>query len=223
MHTFKFIIWIIYLVVLLINIVICVYNKNRMDISLKIFSILIVCIFINELSAKLVKSLIGTKAPVSHIFSIIELSLTAIFFIYSLRIEKRVLWCIIAVILSTVLGLLNLIYLESFLEYNSNMLMIESITITTLALTAIYKIVIRDDIIKIHRNPNFLIWVIILILWTTTFFFWAFLPALKKEDFVYTILSAGQSVFILLIYIAFAVILFFTKAESNYDHTAQPG
>lgn len=223
MHTFKFVIWIIYLVVLLINIVICVYNKNRMDISLKIFSILIVCIFINELSAKLVKSLIGTKAPVSHIFSIIELSLTAIFFIYSLRIEKRVLWCIIAVILSTVLGLLNLIYLESFLEYNSNMLMIESITITTLALTAIYKIVIRDDIIKIHRNPNFLIWVIILILWTTTFFFWAFLPALKKEDFVYTILSAGQSVFILLIYIAFAVILFFTKAESNYDHTAQPG
>src|SRR5690606_13108066 len=144
-----------------------------------------------------------------------ELALTAYFFLYSTTIRARTWLLIVIALASIVLGIGNLLLFQPIMTYNTNMLMIECILTIGMALYALFDMMKKDEIIDILNHPHFRIWTALLILWTGTFFFWAFLSYLKNNNKqVYILLSVVQASLNILVY-AFMGYTFYKIKDSK--------
>lgn len=195
------------LAILLTAIIAGLVRWKNMDKALRIFWVLVSLSFMSEITALYCKHLFGTKAPVYHFFSIAELFLISLYFIYSLSLAyKRWHIALIALVCLT-LGLSNLYFFQPLLRYNTNMLMIECVLIIAMALFALFRILLRDDLVKIFQYPHFKIWIALLVLWTSTFFFWALLSYLReKNPAYYSVIATGQVLINLFFYSYIALI-----------------
>lgn len=204
----------IYILTLIVDVVIGIYNFKRTDTALKIFIAFIVVILVNELTAEYVQTLIGSKSPVSHIYSIVELSFIAVYFLFTVQRKPRIAAIALCILLSTAFATGNLMFFQSWKEYNTNMLMAESVIISALALIALFRLVNREDIRKLKSYPHFRIWAILLISWTGSFFFWAFLPYMKyaNSDY-YQVVRICHAIFYIGIYAAIGKTLYDLKQD----------
>lgn len=70
-----------------------------------------------------------------------------------------------------------------------------------MSLYALFKIVQREDIAGLFTYPHFHITIALLLLWTSTFFFWAFLNYFKRSNELnYEVIGTGQVLVNLIVY-----------------------
>jgi len=204
------------LIVILINIIIIFYKRRYLGSSLKIIGCLLFFTLCSEIIALVVKNRYATKAPVYHFFSILELFLIMMYFYFSIYDTRKIIVMVLCAIFCLALGIGNLFYFQSLMDYNTNMLMLECVLIIGMALFAMFKILLRDDIINILSYPHFQIWAALLFLWSSTFFFWAFLDYLKNNNPIYYEMIAKSQVFVNLLfytYLGFVFAKLKTKIE----------
>lgn len=189
------------LLVIFATITLALKRYRYIDRPLKIFLGLLVSSFLSELAGIYSEYLYNNKAPVYHIFSILELFLICTYYIYCIKNNSQLPLVLSAFLMSILLGLGNLVFFQKFTEYNTNMLMIECVIIIGMSLFSLFKIVQKEDVISIVTYPHFHITIAMLLLWTSTFFFWAFLNYFKTSNaFNYEVIGTGQVIVNLIIY-----------------------
>lgn len=197
----------IYLLVLAIGTAGYLLRYRRWDRALQLFGILIPITFVTEVLNVVLDSMHVDKSPVSHIFSIFELSLTTIYFLYT-NWARPPLWSLFWVCLgATFIGLID-IRIQSMNQYNTIMLMTESFIISAMALYSLFRISFDPGVERVRTYPHFILWTTQLIAWTATFFFWAFLGYLRRDRPLFEKAIIGQTIVFIVIYAVFAVVFF---------------
>ena len=183
-----------YLIILGVDVTIGLLKYNILDRPLKVMFWMLFFCLVSEIVSSFLYNKIHTKAPVYHFFSIVELTTLAYYFLFIVK-SNPPKWILIFIpAISIFLGLGNLILFQPLKIYNTNMLLMESVLISGMALYALFIIMKRDEILDLISYPHFRISIALLILWTATFFFWAFLSYLKKSNpDYYRIVALGQS------------------------------
>lgn len=185
---------IVYLIILGVDVTIGLLKYNILDRPLRVMFWMLFFCLVSEIVSSFLYTRIHTKAPVYHFFSIVELTTLTYYFLFIIK-AKPPKWLLVFIpAVSILLGLSNLLFFQPLRVYNTNMLLIESVVISGMALYALFVIMKRDEILDLISYPHFRISIAVLILWTATFFFWAFLSYLKKSspDY-YRIVALGQS------------------------------
>jgi hypothetical protein len=210
--------FIIYYIFLVLGLVIGISRYKELDAAMRIVVLWLFAIAVGELITYL---LLKTeqhqiKYVVFHCSSILEIILISTYFFTLLNLSQRLLLMLINGSLWLVLGLLNILFLQPVTEINTNMLMLESFSIITMSLYFIYRMLKNDAVINIFHNPHFWLWVLWLILWSTTFFFWAFIRILYRNHWSHVqIVLNMHSVINLVIYAGITAVLFFYPKKQN--------
>jgi hypothetical protein len=164
----------------------------------------------------------ATKYLVFHISSVLELILISSYFLKLFcpaRFFRR--WMFVTITLWPAAGLLNIQYLQPLSQLNTNMLMLESFCIITLSLYAIYHTLKNDLVLNIFKDAHFWIWALWLVLWSATFFFWAFIRILYRSGWIYVDLVMNfQALINLFVYAGIAcILLLYTKKNYTFEHS----
>ncbi|HRO41369.1 MAG TPA: hypothetical protein PL009_00950 [Flavipsychrobacter sp.] len=167
------------LIVLLIVCIVGARNFTRMDKAMRVFFTLILIVFVTEAISFTLYVQGMSRNTLSHIFSGVELILVGAYFFHCLPLRKKRFSIIVFSLFALALAIGNYIFFQEK-RYNSNMLMAESFIIISMALIVFFNFLKNDDLSDMVNNPHFRIWVGLLTLWSSTFFFWAFLLYLQK-------------------------------------------
>lgn len=203
----------VYLCVLGLCILAGIFSFKFIDKGLRIFFVLIVITFISELVSLKIKEKLGTKAPVYHFYNVIQLSFIGIYFLYTVCIKPKFIQMAGIILGSSIIGVVNLLFFQPLLTVNTNMLIVECILIIGMALFSLFTFLKAEDETNPVRKPHFQIWMALLILWSSSFFFWALLSYLKQmRSEYYTWISAVQTSINIIVY-AWIGIVFFKQGK----------
>ena len=173
--------FVFYLIVLWIAALIGMIKFALFSHKTKIISILITITAFEESINLVIGLKNGIQAPVYHVFSIIEIFLTTIYFLSTIKIRNYKSYSVAAAITWLAIGITNM-YFQPICVINTNMLVIESIAIIFMSSYALYKILLNDEIVNILKYPHFWIWAMFLIYWSSSFFFWGFFKLLNQKQ-----------------------------------------
>lgn len=208
------VIFIIYYTIIIAAMSIGAINYQRLDKALRIIVLLLVAISISELLSFIAIEFkkYALRYLIYHVYSVIEVFLQTLFFIYAIK-PRNIKQCIL---LSTwmwpAIGLLNMLFLQPWNQLNTNMLMFESFATITMCLYFIYWLVKEDVVKNIFRHSHFIVAILLLLLWSGTFFFWAFVKVLYKHyQSFYYILDYAQNIINIVVYGGIGAVLFFYK------------
>lgn len=167
----------------------------------RVIIILIISATLNEISTVVSTFYDINKNPVYHIYSVVELELTTIYFLYTIAIKRKTLIAILAGIMWSVMAIINCIYCyQPLTVFNSNYLLLETIVIIGMSLYALIHIFKDDSIVSVINYDMFFVWISFLVLWTGSFFFWAGLSLIYKSSYR-NILASGQAILNIVTYI----------------------
>jgi hypothetical protein len=186
---------------MLLCVIIGAMKISFMSTPLRIFYALLCLASLSELIAFMVIELGGSKAPIWHAYNVIELALTLLFFVFTVKRKagKRLITLCIA--LPVIAGVCNTVFFQPLNTYNTNMLVFECIVITSLSLYAVYHIITHDLIYTSQESAVFQIWLSQMVYWSGSFFFWAFLKILKNDMLhIYSYIEVAQTLLNLLLY-----------------------
>lgn len=210
-------IFIVYYLFLVLSIFIGLSRYKQFDPAMQIIVVWLLIIAIAELSTYIfIKTeRHSTKYIVFHISSVVEMILLTAFFIRLLKPPHYALLMRINIIGWPIVGGLNILLLQPITHINTNMLMLESFSIITLSLYFIYRILKNDQTERLFNNPHFWLSVLWLILWSATFFFWAFIKILYRNQWAYvdTIMNI-HAIINLIVYAGITAVLFFYPKKS---------
>ncbi|HTN16098.1 MAG TPA: hypothetical protein VL092_00350 [Chitinophagaceae bacterium] len=217
-------IFLIYYIFLTAGVVFGLLRLKRYDSAMRIVVLWLCVIAVAELITYILLKTgqHTTKYLVFHISAVLELILISAYFLKLFcppRLFTRYL--LLICILCTTAGLLNVRYLQSWDQLNTNMLMLESFCIITLSLYAIYRTLKNDLVLHLFRDAHFWIWVLWLVLWSATFFFWAFIRILYRSDWAYVGLVMNlQALINLVVYAGLSgILLLYTKKNYGFEHS----
>lgn len=70
-----------------------------------------------------------------------------------------------------------------------------------MSLFSLYKLLLRENLLDVLHYAHFRIWIAVLILWSSTFFFWAFLNYLRENHSTfYSHVAIGQVIINIAVY-----------------------
>lgn len=153
-----------------------------------------------------------------HFYDIIESVLTTSYFIYVLKPNNQERLMKFNVIFWPVIGVSNIIFFQPLGTMNTNMLMVESLMFISLSLFLIYETIRQNKVDNIFKYPHFWMAVLILLLWCSSFFFWAFVHSLYVDKWKYRIVAMYlQSIIEAIVYLGTAATLYLynRKMEIN--------
>jgi hypothetical protein len=216
-------IFIFYYLFLLLGIAIGYSKYKRMDAAIRLLVQWLTIIAIAELATYILKKMEnhGQKYVVFHLSSTLEIVLITAYFIKLLRPKNSNILMTLNIVIWPSIALLNALFLQPITELNTNMLMLESFSIITMSLYFIYKVIINNLVENIFQNPHFWISLLWLLLWSTTFFFWALIKILYRAHWRYTesVLTL-QGIINLVVYAGITVvILFYSKKNIAFEHS----
>jgi len=170
----------VYYIVLLLATITGIILYRRLDTALRFIVILLILTLVSEAASYiLVKSeSYGLRYTVFHVYNILQLLLITQFFIYAIKPYHYRKLIIAASALCPLIGILNIIYLQPIDKLNTNMLMFESFAINSMALYFIYHTIKNTGTRNIFKDIHVRIALLLLIMWSSTFFFWAFISVL---------------------------------------------
>lgn len=208
------VLYIVYQIIININAIVGGLYYNRMDRPLKIFYLLILAICISENISLYLRTLNIDAPPVSHIYSIFEICITTIYFLYTIFPNPKKYLVILTIIFSIIFGLVDILF-ERMDQYNNYMIVVESLFICPQALYVLYIISNRDDILKLSDYPHFYIWRSLLIWWSVTFFYWAFSSYIRGSN-RFPIIKTYYVIFNIIVYmLIFITLVSLKKKKSN--------
>ena len=214
MSVFSIITIAVYLLVLAYVNVIGITRWHYMDVPMRFFLALMLLTLLCEVFSNFYFMKHSTKAPIYHFYSMIELSLYGCYFLHTLYKRPSLLALVLLCLFSIAAGTINLSRFQPLHCYNTNILMMECIIVIAMSLYAMFSIARNDEIKDVMSYPHFQIWVSVLVLWTSTFFFFAFLLYLKKmENAYYNIIAPVQGLINIGIYIWVGYVFFRLKTK----------
>lgn len=170
----------VYYIILLLATMTGIILYKRMNTALRFIVILLLLTVISEATSYILVKLeaYGLRYTVFHVYNILQLLMITQFFIYAIKPYHYRKLIIVASVLSPLIGILNIIYLQPIDKLNTNMLMFESVAINTMALYFIYYTIRNTGTRNIFKDIHVRIALLLLIMWSSTFFFWAFISVL---------------------------------------------
>jgi hypothetical protein len=143
-----------------------------------------------------------------HFYDIVESFFTTVYFIYIIKPRSSRLCVAISAVFWPAIGIFNIFIFQPLGTMNTNMLMTESFVFITLSLYFIYQTIKSNEIINMFKYPYFLMTLTILVLWSSSFFFWAFVHFLFEKGWKYSSLSTYvQTGIEIIVYLCMAVVL----------------
>ena len=209
------------LICLVISLSIGIVRYNRVDSSMKISVWYLTMQLASEIGLVVTAETKqwALRAIILNIYVIVEVCLVSIFFIVALKPyhpEKKI---IAGCLFWTILGVLNMVFLQKPTTLNSNFLQFAALGIMTMSLYYINHLVrscVKENMFKI---PHFRIAFIWLVMWCSTFFFWAFIKVLYDHHWVYsTAAMYSQVVLNCVMVVAIGHVLFSYPKSRTYEN-----
>jgi hypothetical protein len=116
------------------------------------------------------------------------------FFLRSVSDKKNTKTLITLTAIYLSLALINIRYFQPLTSLNSNILLLESFCITAMAMIALYKMLLSERILNVLRHPYFIVWSILLVYWSASYFYWAFIEILYRNNWHYPLIDAAQTI-----------------------------
>lgn len=161
------------------------YHRNK-DLPCLIFTLFLSYTLLNEAASFMLAIKQRNNMPLFHLYAVLQLAfITAYFLLLENKYETGKFLLFFTTI--AILAYLNMYYLQSYKEINSNFLMFSSVIIVCLAVISLYRIIDNETIAIPYQNTHFWLWLLMLILWSATFFFWA----------LYSIISTNRKIYII--------------------------
>lgn len=200
-----------YYIILLLATITGIILYRRLDMALHVIVILLILTVISEAASYiLVKSEeYGLRYTVFHVYNILQLFAITLFFIYAIKPYHYRKLIVAASVLYPLVGILNIIYLQPIDKLNTNMLILESLIINTMSLYLLYKQVKSKKTQNIFKYPHLRIALLLLLQWSSTFFFWALVPVLDDSNWEYLKLATYiHAIINILVYSGIALVLY---------------
>jgi hypothetical protein len=210
----------VYLLVLAMAVLKGLYRYKRLDTASRYLLLLLFITTVSEFICLVrIENKLG-KAPVYHIYNVIEIILTTAYFLKTIRSYHFSSLMLATVIVWPTLGILNCIFFQPLNKFNSNILLLESICIIAMSLYSLYKMLLNDTMYNVLKYPHFWIWSIQLIYWSSSFFFWGYYEVLMQKGWKYMeSFAVAQAIINILVYIGIGLtLLFFPKQLQQHEH-----
>jgi len=197
------------------------FRYRRADAAMRILIIQLLMTAVSESVnfLLLVKKNYTARYGLFHTSSILEMILVSAYFIRLLvpgKLFKKLL--IVNIVIWISVGTLNIVFLQPIDTLNTNLLMLESLGINTMSLYTIYWM-LKKDIWNIFAIPHFWVAILWLLLWSSTFFFWAFIKILYRGNWQYqNMVLNGQAIINIIVYTGIALILFFYPKMKKFEN-----
>lgn len=212
----------IYYTIILFVAITAIVKYKQLDKALRSIAILLMLTVLSESLSYIALALEEHvfRNGVYHIFSIIQLILVSMFFIYTIGLKHSKRYIILASAISITMGTLNMFFLQTIARLNSYMLMFESFAIISMTLYYIYLRIKKDMVINMFKQAHFIISLLLLLLWSGSFFFWAFISVLYDEGWAYTTTVTNVHLIInILVYLGIGLTILYTNRQKlNHDN-----
>lgn len=197
-------------------------NYRHIETSLRIIVIMLVVTSVSELCCSVAgmyhKYFI--KLSIYHFYNIIQASLISAYFIYAIKPSHMQRIMVFNSIFWIVAGVANLLFLQPLGTLNSNMLVLESFGLITMSLYFIYYILKNDLAYNILRFVHFRMAFIMLVYWSSTLFFWAFVRIFWRDHWQHVLmLMYIQSVIEIMVYSGIAATLYYSGRKKAGNET----
>ncbi len=159
----------------------------------------------------------GNNMPVYTISSFAELAIICSYFHFSQPDigKKKIGYLVVPAV--TILGVLNLIYLQPIDQNNSNFVFLECLVFSIMGLYSIYRLLLADDI-RLTQQTHFWIVLIFQFYQCGSLWNWGFYNYMLRRH--NDVLIVWQAIFItinVIVYAGFALVLFlYPKMRRNY-------
>lgn len=212
----------IYYTIILLAAITAVVKYKQLDNALRSIAILLMLTVLSESVSYILMGLneYNFRNVVYHLFSMVQLILISVFFIINIKPNnsRKLIWG--AVVTSIATGTLNIIFLQPICTMNSNMLMFESFAIITMTLYYIYRRIKIGVVVNMFKHAHFIISLLLLLLWSGSFFFWAFISVLYDEGWAYTTTVTNIHLIInIIVYLGIGLTILYTNRQKlNHDN-----
>jgi hypothetical protein len=160
----------------------------------------------------------SVREIIYHLYVIILSFLLTLYFITILKSPKRKALIILSAVFWPLTGIVNFTFFQPINILNTNMILFESFFFITLSLYFIYR-VIKDDLVEnLFLYPHFWVCILLLVLWCSSFFLWAFLNILYRDHWQYLMLVLHvEAIINCIVYTGLAWTLFFFNKKMEVD------
>lgn len=190
----------LYLGVLFLASVIGYIRYNLLDYGSKILLCLVTLAVLCESITAFERFFTYLKAPVYHIYNVIEIILIALYFLYTVRFRNRLLFISLCLLFIGV-EIANTVLYQPITRLNTNFITFECLLVIPMSLYSLYKILINDAVDKILNYVHFWFWTCLLVYFSSCFFFWQFIVYFYKHNQLYYTISGNMHIVInLLVY-----------------------
>ena len=155
---------------LLLAMISSIIRFKEADTSSRLLCYLLCLSFLTEALAYFAAKRFHNNIPVYTVFSLFELMLTSLYFNYCIDIFYKYRIGVYIGIVGFILGVLNIIFLQSISRINSNFLFFEGIVIIAMAFTLFARLVMKHDTLRIKAYHHFWFAVILTFYWCSNFF-----------------------------------------------------
>ena len=172
----------IYLVFLAATLVAGMFRYRYFSRRISVVFYLVCFSAISEVVSTVCGYFLETKAPIYHFTCLISLFIISVYFIKTIFQVHKNKYFYISGLSILGIGIVNLFF-QGLLSLNTNTLILRGFLVILMALYALYQMLINDNILEPQRNPDFYIWVSLLILYGGTYFFWSYIKILSNDGY----------------------------------------
>ncbi len=115
------------------------------------------------------------------IYSIIEFIMLCLYFNNVVDVFKKNNFAIFLGISGTILGILNLVFLQHLASLSSFFLLFEGVSVIGMSLFAFFRMLLKYDSLRLYTYPHFWFISIILFFWNITFLTWGLYEYITQQ------------------------------------------
>jgi hypothetical protein len=159
------------------------------------------------------------RAILSNVYIILEMCLMSGFYITAINPYRPKKLLLLSSIFWILLGISNMMFLQSPNTLNSNMLLIECFAVICMSLYTIYSIVTSTAVSNLFSVPYFRVSLIWLFMCSSSMFFWAFIKVLYQEHWKFAnLVMHTQVVLNCLLVIAMGSVFYFYPKKHTREN-----
>jgi hypothetical protein len=202
----------VYLLIVAATCVTGFIRYRRLDKGTRVILAILVLTIISEGLSALGDYFIYYKSYFYHVFNLLQLMLITTYFANTIKFRNKGIIAIVC-LFYVVLEVLNDIFFQPLTKLNTNFISLECLLIVPMALYSLFRILIDDSIEKLQTYVHFWLWTILLLLFSSSFFFWQFVVYFyKHNELFYNISNYIHQIANLILYTGiFLVFLYYPK------------
>jgi hypothetical protein len=174
----------VYMLVVFATCVTGFIRYRMIDRGTVVILVVLVLTIMNEVLSSLGGQFTYYKSYFYHVFNLLQLMLITVYFANTIKFRNK---GVIALVCFSyfVLEVLNVIFLQPLAKLNTNFISLECLLVVPMALYTLFKILIDDSVEKIQAYVHFWLWTILLLLFSSSFFFWQFVVYFYKHNMLF--------------------------------------